>query len=297
MTLRMKVMVLLQLISYLEKVVVWDKLLNHFVSAAMNLDLEVEKNADNVVGDFTNISEMFWLSRYLNLMILVIILLRRFLDNQLEKGERMWHSIQHRPYQRPMVPDPTNPRQEIPEPLSKITEGDKKKYIVDVKVMNYILQAIPNDIYNSVDACSNAHEMWKRIKRLMHGSDISDNVRHLRLMDEFDKFAAKEGESLESVYERMEQICYHGSLKSSWQSCLIDELYDLLVQFEPHVLASRAKKAAKNHDPLALIAHSNASSSHPHAYSSYSPQSYYVTHPLSVVDYDDEYQGELQGDS
>ncbi|GKB22879.1 hypothetical protein Tco_0862280 [Tanacetum coccineum] len=32
-----------------------------------------------------------------------------------------------------------------------------------------------------------------------------------------------------------------------------DVLYDLLVQFEPHVLASRAKKAAKNHDPLLLL--------------------------------------------
>ncbi|GKB00816.1 retrovirus-related pol polyprotein from transposon TNT 1-94 [Tanacetum coccineum] len=76
-----------------------------------------------------------------------------------------------------------------------------------------------------------------------------------------------------------------------------DVLYDQLVQFEPHVLASRAKKAAKNHDPLALIAHSNTSSSHSYANSSYSPQPYYVTHPPSVVDYDDEYQGELQGDS
>ncbi|GKE90878.1 hypothetical protein Tco_1571973 [Tanacetum coccineum] len=62
-------------------------------------------------------------------------------------------------------------------------------------------------------------------------------------------------------------------------------------QFEPYVLAFRAKKAAKNHDPLALIPHSHASSSHSHA------QSYYVTHPSSVVDYDDEYQGELQEDS
>ncbi|GJW02839.1 hypothetical protein Tco_1561695 [Tanacetum coccineum] len=49
----------------------------------------------------------------------------------------------------------------------------------------------------------------------------------------------------------------------------------------------RAKKAAKNHGLLALIAHSNASSSHPHANFSYSPQSHYVPHPPSVVDYDD----------
>ncbi|GJS84808.1 putative ribonuclease H-like domain-containing protein [Tanacetum coccineum] len=115
----------------------------------------------------------------------------------------MWHSIQHGPYQRPMVPSYDNLEDQILEPLSKITEGDKKKYIVDVRVMNYILQARPNDIYNSVDTCVNAKEMWERIKRLMHGSDITATVRHSQLMDEFDKFAAKEGESLDSVHERL----------------------------------------------------------------------------------------------
>ncbi|GKC23061.1 hypothetical protein Tco_1025211 [Tanacetum coccineum] len=71
------------------------------------------------------------------------------------------------------------------------------------QVMNYLLQAIPNDIYNSIDACKNGKEMWERIKRLMFGSKVTSHVRHSRLMDEFDKFAAKEGESLESVYERL----------------------------------------------------------------------------------------------
>ncbi|GJS84904.1 retrovirus-related pol polyprotein from transposon TNT 1-94 [Tanacetum coccineum] len=201
---------------------------------------------------------------------------RRFLENQLEEGERMWHS----PYQRPMVPNIANPREEILEPL------------------------------------------------LIHGSDITSNVRQSRLMDEFDKFAATEGESLDSVYERLTKlvnimdrnnVCpipmaintkFLNCLQPKWSKYVTmvcqnqydkvisyDMLYDSLVQFEPHVLASRAKKAAKNHDLLALIAHSNASSSHLHAKSSYSPQSYYVKHPPSVIDYDDEYQGELQGDS
>ncbi|GKB61309.1 hypothetical protein Tco_0917495 [Tanacetum coccineum] len=84
---------------------------------------------------------------------------RRFLDNKLEERERMWNSIQNGPYVRQMIPDPdgvvninVTVKQRL-EPLSKMTEGNKKQYIVDVKVMNYILQAIPNDIYNSVDAC------------------------------------------------------------------------------------------------------------------------------------------------
>ncbi|GJU71644.1 hypothetical protein Tco_1263049 [Tanacetum coccineum] len=126
-----------------------------------------------------------------------------FLDNKLEDEERMWNSIQNGPYKRPMIPNPDNDQQTILEPFSKMTEGNKKQYIADVKVMNYLLQAMPNDIYNSVDACTNAKDMWERIKRLMFGSDVTSHVRHSRLMDEFDKFAAKEGESLESVCERL----------------------------------------------------------------------------------------------
>ncbi|GKB71260.1 hypothetical protein Tco_0932672, partial [Tanacetum coccineum] len=168
----------------------------------------------------------------------------------------------------------------------------------------------------------------ERIKRLMYCFEVTNHIRYSRLMDEFDKFAAKEGESLESVYERLTTLVnimdrnnvrpISVSINTKFLNCLqpewskyvtmvrhnqtgetvsYDMLYDSLVKFEPHVLASKAKKSAKNHDPLALIAHSNASSSQSHANSSYSPQPYYVTHPSSVVDYEDKYQGELQGDS
>ncbi|GJW78930.1 hypothetical protein Tco_0140612 [Tanacetum coccineum] len=217
---------------------------------------------------------------------------RRFLDNKLKDRERMWNSIQNRPFKRPMIPNPENDHEEVLEPLSKISARNKSQYIVDVKVMNYFLQAIPNDIYNSVNACKNAKEMWEQIKRLMFGSEVTSHVRHSRLMDEFDKFAVKEGESLKSMYERLTTLMnimdrnnvrlIPVSINTKFLNCLqpewsryvtmvrhnqtrdtisYDVLYDFLVQFEPHVLASKAKKATKNHDPLALIAHSNASSS------------------------------------
>ncbi|GJV97232.1 hypothetical protein Tco_1548809 [Tanacetum coccineum] len=77
-----------------------------------------------------------------------------------------------------------------------------------------------------------------------------------------------------------------------------DVLYDYLSQFEPHVKASKAKKAARNHDPVALVANSHANHSYSHASPLYSrsPQTYYVTHPSFMIDYDDDYQGEIQGD-
>ncbi|GKB35990.1 hypothetical protein Tco_0880932 [Tanacetum coccineum] len=189
-----------------------------------------------------------------------------------------------------MIPNPNKPTEQILEPLSKMTEGNKKQYIADVRVMNYLLQAIPNDIYNSVDACKNVKDMWERIKRLMFG------------------------ESLESVYERlttlvniMDRNNVHPipvAINTKFLNCLqhewikyvtmvrhnqtgdvvsYDQLYDSLVQFKPHVQASKAKKDAKNHDPLPIHAHLNASASQSHANSSYSPQPYYVTYPSSVA--------------
>ncbi|GJR73114.1 hypothetical protein Tco_0085479 [Tanacetum coccineum] len=76
----------------------------------------------------------------------------------LEKGNYIpWE----RPYVRPMIPDPDNTTKKIIEPLSKMTEINKKQYIADVRVMNYLLQAIHNDIYNLVDVCKTAQEMWE----------------------------------------------------------------------------------------------------------------------------------------
>nr|GEY41895.1 hypothetical protein [Tanacetum cinerariifolium] len=66
-----------------------------------------------------------------------------------------------------------------------------------------------------------------------------------------------------------------------------DDFFDYLQQFEKLVNTSRAKKLEKSHDPLALVTHRGSSSRN--------TSSYYVTHPTSVVDYDDEYhQDDIQ---
>ncbi|GJR52715.1 hypothetical protein Tco_1403236 [Tanacetum coccineum] len=61
-----------------------------------------------------------------------------------------------------------------------------------------------------------------------------------------------------------------------------DDLFYYLQQFEKLVNVSRAKKLEKSHDPLALVAHTGSSSRN--------TSSYYVIHPTSVVDYENEYQ-------
>ncbi|GJV67810.1 retrovirus-related pol polyprotein from transposon TNT 1-94 [Tanacetum coccineum] len=135
-------------------------------------------------------------------------------------------------------------------PWAKDLQGDALlHYDAEIKLINLILLSIPNDIYNSVDACTSAKDMWKRVKRLMRGTIQNKVDRETRFTNEFDQFVVEPGEAL---------------------------------QFKKLVNVSRAKKLEKSHDPLALVAHTGSSSRN--------TSSYYVTHPTSVVDYDDEYQ-------
>ncbi|GJY87642.1 hypothetical protein Tco_0502270 [Tanacetum coccineum] len=50
------------------------------------------------------------------------------------------------------------------------TEDDLKHYEAETEAMNLILISIPNDIYNSVDACTTTQAMWQRVERLMRGT-------------------------------------------------------------------------------------------------------------------------------
>nr|GEU84889.1 ribonuclease H-like domain-containing protein [Tanacetum cinerariifolium] len=264
-----------------KKYIVDVKVMNYLLQAIPN-------NIYNSVDACKNAKKMNyipWESRF-----------RRFLDNKLKDEERMWGSIKKGPYKRPLIIDPDDDKEKILEPLSKMTESNKKQYIVDVKVMNYLLQAIPNNIYNSVDACKNAKKMLKEGKllesvyeRLTTLVNIMDrnNVRPIPV-----SINTKFLNFLQPKWSKYITMVRHNQTGDTFS---YDQLYDSLAQFEPHVQASKVKRDAKNHDPLALIAHSNASSSQSHANPSYShsPQPYYVTHPSSVADYEEDYQGEL----
>nr|GEV16770.1 integrase, catalytic region, zinc finger, CCHC-type, peptidase aspartic, catalytic [Tanacetum cinerariifolium] len=161
----------------------------------------------------------------------------RFLENKKEEGEFMRHLIFEGPHKKKDIPNPNNESQTIPEPISKMFAQNKALYFANIRVMNYILQGIPNEIYNSMDACPDVQKMWKRIKSLMQDSKISQQESHSRLMNEFDKFVAMEGESLTYVYERFATLT---------------------------MTRQNKKKVARNHDPLASVANLYAHSSNSH---------------------------------
>ncbi|GJW47615.1 hypothetical protein Tco_0079261 [Tanacetum coccineum] len=157
-----------------------------------------------------------------------------------------------------MIIDPDDADNEIPEPLSKMTEANKKCYSADVRVMNYLLQALTNDIYNSVDACKDAQKMLSTLVNVMDCNDV--HPIKVSINTKFLNFLQLEWSKYVTVTRQNKDL----------SDAEYDSLCDALLQFEPHVQASKVKRTAKSHDPLGLIAHSNAYSSQSYTSPSYS---------------------------
>ncbi|GJT33172.1 hypothetical protein Tco_0923591 [Tanacetum coccineum] len=166
-------------------------------------------------------------------------------------------------------------------------QGDDLLYYdAEMELVNMILLSIPNEIYNSVDSCKTDKEMWDRVERLMRRTIQNQVDRETRFTNEFDQFVAKPGESLVSVYNRFAQLMNDLERNNmKFPTVLVNTKF--LNSLQPEWLkyklvnASRAKKLEKSHDPLDLVAHTGSSSRN---------TSSYVTHPSSVVDYDEEYE-------
>nr|GEU63951.1 hypothetical protein [Tanacetum cinerariifolium] len=162
-----------------------------------------------------------------------------------------------------------------------LSGDDLKHYNAGIKAMNLILISIPNGIYNLVDACTTAKAIWKRAECLMQGSVQNKVDRETHFNNEFDQFVIKPGEALVSVYNRFAQL-----MNDLERNGIIFPKVVVNTKFlnclQPEWL--KAEKLEKSHDPLALVAYTGSSSKYT------SP--YYVTHPSSVVDYNDDYQGD-----
>ncbi|GJV66976.1 hypothetical protein Tco_1482485 [Tanacetum coccineum] len=237
---------------------------------------------------------------------------RKYLNRKRETRKWFNKAIDEGPYEfRMFTPsDIDEPKMQTEEDLRV---DDLKYYEAEIEEMNLILIYIPNDIYNSVDACTTAKAMWERVECLMRGTMQNQVDRETRFNNEFNQFVAKPGEALVSVYNRFFQLMNDlernhiifpkVTIKTKFLNCLqpewmkyvtqvrlakrltvdsYDDLFDYLQQFEKLVNASRAKKLEKSHDPLALVAHTGSSSR--------TSSQYYVTHPSSMVDYNDDYQ-------
>ncbi|GJX77849.1 hypothetical protein Tco_0324660 [Tanacetum coccineum] len=119
----------------------------------------------------------------------------------------------------------------------------------EAEAVHIILTAIDNDIYSTVDACPNACEMWKAIKRLKQGESINVQDLETNLYWEFGKFTSRDGESLESYYSWVlqdDEVCDTCLSRARAETCKsYHKLYDILKQHQNEVNEIRAERLAQ----------------------------------------------------
>ncbi|GJY46409.1 hypothetical protein Tco_0435472 [Tanacetum coccineum] len=201
---------------------------------------------------------------------------RRYLNWKRDNRKWLLKALDEDPYEfKNFVPKgSTIPRLQTVEDL----EGDDLLlYDAEMEVMNMILLSIPNEIYNYVNACTSAKDMWKRVERLIRGTIQNKVDRKMHFTNEIDQFVAEPGETLVSIYNRFAQLMndlernnmnfptvtintkFLNSLQPEWLKYVtqvrlakqltvdsFDDLFDyLLQQYEKLVNATRAKNYEK----------------------------------------------------
>nr|GEW42708.1 hypothetical protein [Tanacetum cinerariifolium] len=90
----------------------------------------------------------------------------------------------------------------VNETYKNVSQDIRDQLNAEVEAVQIIFTGIYIDIYSTVDACPNACEMWKAIKRLKQGESINVQDLETNLYWEFGKFTSQDDESLESYYSR-----------------------------------------------------------------------------------------------
>ncbi|GJW30977.1 hypothetical protein Tco_0047852 [Tanacetum coccineum] len=88
----------------------------------------------------------------------------------------------------------------------ELTEKEAKKMEADDQAIQTILMGLPEDIYDVVDSCDTAQEIWLRVEQMMKGSDIEAQEKKAKLFNEWEKFNSTERDSIESYYHRFAKL-------------------------------------------------------------------------------------------
>nr|GEV36496.1 hypothetical protein [Tanacetum cinerariifolium] len=154
-------------------------------------------------------------------------------------GKLIHNSILNSPYVRRMIPEP----------------GDANRKIeADDQAIQTILLDLPEDIYDAVDSCETAQEIW--LQQMMKGSDIGIQEKKAKNKHFPEKIASnlKFLNNLQAEWSRHVTIVHQ---TKDLHTTNYTQLYDFLKYNQKEVDELKVERIAKTHDPLALMENSN----------------------------------------
>nr|GEV48814.1 hypothetical protein [Tanacetum cinerariifolium] len=162
-------------------------------------------------------------------------------------GKLIHNSILNGPYVRRMIPEPGDVNREID---------------ADDQAIQTILVGLPEDIYDAVDSCETAQEIWLRVQQMMKGSDIGIQEKKAKLFNEWERnkhFSEKIASNLKFLNNLQPEWSRHVTIVHQTKDLHIadyTQLYDFLKYNQKEVDELKAKRHAKTQDPLALMTNS-----------------------------------------
>ncbi|GJZ13497.1 hypothetical protein Tco_0548727, partial [Tanacetum coccineum] len=95
---------------------------------------------------------------------------------------------------------------ERPRTYDDLNDDEKKRYDVDVRVTNIVLQGLPKDIYKLINHNIKAKSIWDNVKMLLACSELTKEDRESQLYDEFERFRMLPGENINEYYVRFYKL-------------------------------------------------------------------------------------------
>nr|GEY17881.1 hypothetical protein [Tanacetum cinerariifolium] len=143
---------------------------------------------------------------------------------------------------------------------------NKAHFLAEKEAIHLTLTGIGDEIYSTVDACQTAQEMWEVIERLTRNNltfaTMQVNVQfRQQLQPEWSRFV-----TIVKQQHKLDEVSYH-------------KLFDILKRYQKEVIELRAKRLARNANPLALGATVQAYQD-PYYQTSRSHKSYASSKPL-----------------
>ncbi|GJY67456.1 retrovirus-related pol polyprotein from transposon TNT 1-94 [Tanacetum coccineum] len=214
-----------------------------------------------------------------------------------ENGVYILQSIDEGPYQMGTTRDTVGTTNdggvtlglERPRTYDDLNENEKKRFDVDIRAINIVLQGIPKDIYKLINHNIKAKGIWDNVKMLLAGSDMTKEDCESQLYDEFERFKMIPGENITDYYVRFHKLVndmrnirmtmpniqlnskFVNNMTPEWDRFVTtvklnkglketnhEQLYAYLKQHEKHAAYDRQiidRFNPTTNDPLALVSH------------------------------------------
>nr|GEV12038.1 hypothetical protein [Tanacetum cinerariifolium] len=209
-------------------------------------------------------------------------------------GKLIYNSIINGPYVKRMIPEPGDVARTVPVPETfreqtddELTKAEIKQMEADDQAIHTILLGLPEDIYDVVDSCETAQEIWLCVQQMMKGSDIGIQGKKAKLFNKWECFTSTDGESIKSYYHRFSKFMNDFKRNKHFPKKVANytRLYDFLKYNQKEVDKLRAERLAKIQDPLALIENSNNPFNYPVFHPDLPSSSTFIQQPLPNKNY------------